>query len=180
MKKSEFLAAMQSRVARVAVGASTVRGRGHTGAVAAARDFFRELNLKEFVGTRTEFEQSLDRATRRLLRKLPKGARAWGISRKLLNIFLRDCLYSAHLASHFKLSQVEDAMEIPLDALTAKGLQKRVGRGKLPAWPGVKHVERSLSVKYQQAAADEAAKSRIARVHLDAVLWSVSRDGKAD
>ena len=48
MTKSAFLRTVQSRTARVAIGASTVRGRGNTGTVAAARAFLRSLPLQRF------------------------------------------------------------------------------------------------------------------------------------
>jgi hypothetical protein len=179
MRKSDFLKAVQSRVARIAVGASTVRGRGHAGAVAAARGFLRRLDLSAFAVKPATFRKALDRETKALLAELPKGARHWGIARKLLNIFLRDCLYTTHLESAFQLSRAEDAFEIPLDSITALHLKRSVGRGGLPHWPGVKHLTPSLSVQFQIAAFTEAARNNIARVHMDAVWWSSSRDHNA-
>ena len=75
MKSKDFLAAVQSRVARVAVGASTVRGRGHAGTVRAARRFFRTLDLKKFSVSPLDFQTALNRETGSLKRKLPKEGR---------------------------------------------------------------------------------------------------------
>lgn len=145
MKKKEFLAAVQSRVARIAVGPSTVRGKGHAGAVAAAQAFFREVDLADFGVSPPAFRKALDRATRALVRRLPKGARHWGIARKLLNIFLRDSLYTTYLDTEYCLSRAVEALEIPLDSITGKQLNRIAGRGGLPRWPGVKNLSPSVS-----------------------------------
>lgn len=179
MRKRDFLEAVQSRVARIAVSASAVRGRGHKGTVAAARNFLRQLDLAAFGVKPPVFRRALDRETKSLLAELPQGARHWGIARKLLNIFLRDCLYTIYLESAFRLSRAEEAFEIPLDSITALQLKRAVGRGALPPWPGVKHLTPLLSNQFQEAAAAEATKMRLARVHLDAVWWSLARDGVA-
>jgi len=176
MKEKMFLAAVQSRVARISVGASTVRGRGNKGAVYAARSYFRTLNLSDFGTDTRKFSRVLDRKTQELLSLLPRGARHWGIARKLLNIFLRDCFYTTYLESKFKLGRIEEVLEIPLDSITAKHIKQVVNRGELPAWPGVKHVTPTLSAQFQDIAATEAAKHKVARIHLDAVWWSQSRD----
>lgn len=72
MTKAEFLAVIQSRVARVAVGASTVRGRGNRGAATASRAFLIKVDLSAF-GTPDEkwFSRVLDRQTEALRRALP-------------------------------------------------------------------------------------------------------------
>ena len=176
MKRSDFLLAVQSRVARIAVGPSTVRGRGNAGTVAAARQFLRQVDLTEF-GVRPEaFRRALDRETQALRAVLPRGARRWGIARKLLNIFLRDCLYTTYLASAYNLVRAEAALEVPLDSITAQSLKRLGARGALPRWPGVKYVDVAISARFQEAARVEATRARVARVHLDAVWWSLDRD----
>jgi hypothetical protein len=83
MTEREFLELILSRVARVAVGASTVRGIGNTGVVAAARRHLRGVNVAAF-GTSdpTRFETTLNKETERLRVALPAGARHWGIARR--------------------------------------------------------------------------------------------------
>jgi hypothetical protein len=176
MRRGDFLRAVQSRAARIAVGASTVRGRGNAGAVSAAREYLRHLDLAGFDARPHAFRNALDRETKALLAALPRGARHWGIARKLLNIFLRDCLYTTYLEKAFHLSRAEEAFEIPLDSITALHVKRAAGRGGLPPWPGVKHLTTPLSAQFQAAAAAEAARQGIARVHMDAVWWSQSRD----
>lgn len=176
MNQRELLEAIQSRTARVAITASASRGRGNAGVIRAARDFMRGLDLSRFGKSPTTFSRELNASTRSLLSRLPRTARRWGTARKLLNIFLRDCLYSSHLCSAFNLQRAEVAFEVPLDSVTALCLKREVGRGGLPAWPGVRHVTPELSKLFQEAAQVEATKRNVARVHLDAVWWSQSRD----
>jgi hypothetical protein len=180
MNKNDFIRAIQSRTARVAVSASSVRGAGGKGVVGAARNFLRQLDLSRFaVGNRSAFAAELDRATNELRSALPRGAQHWGIARKVLNIFLRDCFYTSYLVSTFRLDRSEAFMELPLDSITAKQLKSTIGRGALPSWCGVKHVTPEINARFQEAAAKEATKQRIERLHLDAVWWSVGRDGDA-
>ncbi|MEO8497284.1 MAG: hypothetical protein ABI614_19615 [Planctomycetota bacterium] len=180
MADEQLLRAIQSRVARIAVGASTVRGRGNAGTVAAARVFLRKLDLRAFGEPSSKrFFSSLDASTDALRHSLPRGVRHWGIPRKVMNIFLRDCLYTTYIDAVFSLRKNESLFELPFDSITAVHLKRAAGRGSLPAWPGVKHLTVPLSIMFQKAATIEAAKRGIPRVHLDAIWWSVSRDNDA-
>lgn len=134
------------------------------------------MDLRAFSDHPRRFTAVLDQETLRLLADLPKAARHWGIARKLLNIFLRDCLHTAHLTDRFRLKKLEPQLEVPLDSITAKALKRSAGRGSLPPWPGVKHLSPAASEVFQAAAANEATRLGIARVHLDAVWWSLDRD----
>lgn len=176
MTSKQLLNAIQSHAARGSVGASTVRGRGNAGTAKAAREFLRAIDLATFGSGSAAFTAALDRSTDNLRAALPLAARHWGIARKVLNIFLRSCLYTTYLNAEFGLDRAEDSFELPLDSITALNLKRAAGRGNLPPWPGVKHLSPSLSAQFQRAAAEEAAKRGVSRVHLDAVWWSVSRD----
>jgi hypothetical protein len=124
----------------------------------------------------TRFRSALNGKTRHLRRTLPRGARRWGLARKLLNIYLRDCLYNQYLNRAFHLDRAEFLYEVPLDSITAHGLKRAAGRGELPAWPGVRKLTLPVSAKFQQFALELARRKGTARVHLDAVYWSVGRD----
>lgn len=177
MTSLRLLRAIQSRTARVAVGASTVRGRGNAGVVAASRRYLRDLDLRQFGRAgKARFATKLDESTKDLCAALPHNARHWGLARKVLNIFLRDCLYTTYLDEAFGLRRNDAYFELPLDSITAKQLKRSAGRGLLPAWPGVKHLSPSLSARFQQAASAQAEQRGISRVHLDAVWWSQARD----
>src|SRR4051794_29968500 len=91
---------IQSRAARIAVSPSTVRGKGSKGTVSAARRYLRKMKLGDFqVRTQAAFLAALDGHTEALQQKLPKPVRRWGLARKVMNIFLRDCVYSRHLCA---------------------------------------------------------------------------------
>jgi hypothetical protein len=177
MKDREFIHTIQSRAARIAVGPSAVRGRGHKGVSKAARDYLRTVRLARF-GTikKKSFLRALDDETEGLRLALPKKAQKWGLARKILNIFLRDCAYTSYLADEFNLLGAERYFEIPLDSITAGALKKSAGRGKLPRWPGVVNVTQEISSIFQNAAQNEADQFGVARLHLDALWWSTSRD----
>ena len=177
MNQKDFLRAVRSRAARIAAASSAARGRGNAGVVKAARKYLREMDLSDF-GTddAARFGRVLDRHTERLNRELPRGARHWGLARKLLNIYLRDCLYCAYLNRKFHLARAEALFEVPLDSITAHGLKQAAGRGALPVWPGVRHLRPRVSAEFQNFASDLARGEHLARVHLDAVYWSMGRD----
>lgn len=179
MNENAFLQAVQSRVARGAVGASAARGRGNTGVVTAARQHFVRLNVARFRAGPVAFRRALDRETEALRAALPKSARHWGLARKLLNIFLRDCLYTTYLAEAHQLARSERSFEIPLDSITALSVKRAGSRGALPQWPGVRHVTPALNDRFQEAAALQAAREGLARVHMDAIWWSRNRDAAA-
>jgi len=96
------------------------------------------------------FRLRIDKATEDLRVALPHRARSWGLARKLLNIFLRDAMYTTYLREHFHLDRAEFLLEIPLDSITAKTLKKFASRGKLPTWRGVKYVTPATSMVFQR------------------------------
>ena len=165
-----FLQVIQQRTARVAVGASAARRQGAPGVVQCAREFASQLKLARFA-TRSPaaFRRRLDVATRQLQKQLPTKAASWGLARKLLNIFIRDCVYVGYLRRAYGLHVIEAFCEIPLDSITAKEIRSEAP--ELPRWPGVKHLRPELSDQYQQAAQIISKRRRIARVHLDAYWW---------
>jgi hypothetical protein len=170
--KPELLDAIRHRTARVAIGPSTLRGAGNTGAVEVTRRFLEQLDLRHF-GTSSDrrYMEQLDEATLRLKRRLPKGARHWGLARKSLNIFLRDCLYNVYLSDGYRLARAEPLLELPLDSITGKRLSE-LADGALPRWETIKGLKRDRSDEFQEFAAVYAAKNGIARVHLDAFWWA--------
>jgi len=173
---ADFIPAIQRRVARVAVGPSATRGQHAPGLTEAARAHLATVDLRCFGITDAEgFVECLDDATGRLKRALPRAGRSFGIARKLLNIFLRDALYTVYLRSNFYLDVAEHLLEIPLDSITAKRLRQEAQGVGLPRWRGVKHLTPSVSKKYQDAAQSVASRYSVARVHLDAYWWAGPR-----
>lgn len=131
--RAELDAAIRSRIARVAVGPSSVRGNP-AGTTDAARRFLRGLPLGSFATCdRAGFIRVLDYSTSRMQAVLPTGAGHWGLARKLLNIYLRDCVYAAHLRSAYGLGRIEPFCEVPLDSITAGKLRKSDEGSELPS-----------------------------------------------
>jgi len=181
VKKAHFLKIVQHRAARVAVTASATRGQG-ADVVDCARDFLVGLKLARF-GTHDPrgFARLLDADTERLRACLPKRAARWGLARKLLNIFLRDSLYTSYLARQYGLVAAERLLEVPLDSITAKRIRREAPALALalPRWRGVRHLDPDRSAAYQEAALVIARQRGIARVHLDADWWGARKSEEA-
>lgn len=160
----------------MAITSSSMRGGGNAGVVVAARTFLAAVDLRTF-GTADDerkFLAALDLTTNDLVAALPRGCRHWGLARKGLNIFLRECLYTVYLREKFDLGKAAAAFEIPLDSFTGKGL--RIRTKDLPVWKTVKGVNPALNRQFQDAAREQARLRNVARVHLDAVWWGERPD----
>lgn len=167
----DLIKALVEREAQIAVGPSTARGQGR-GTVRALRAALAKIPLNDFaVSTAAQFHRILDRHTRLLQHRLPRNVVSWGLARKCLNIFLRDCYYNAFLMRRYQLHKAERVFEVPLDSLVAKELKLLFPRGALPKWPGVKHLRRTDSDEFQEAARRLSQCWGITRVHLDTFLW---------
>ncbi len=169
---NRFIKSIQCFVARTAIGPSTARNQGASNVVASAREFFTNLNLDSLSKSKCHlFEDYLNETTLILQKRLPKKANSWGLSRKMVNLFFRDCIYNIYLRSHYKLKSLEPFLEIPLDSITANALKEASIDQKLSRWPGVKKLDQKLSSEYQKAAQIIAKKNHVSRVHLDALFW---------
>jgi hypothetical protein len=181
MDEKDLLTCIQARAARMAVGASAVRGQGE-GVALAARGFFEVLPLASFGSeqglTAPVFDARVDGVTENLRLAFPAGAQFWGLARKLLNIFLRDSTYTFHLRVAYGLDAAEPLLELPLDSITAAALHKCSGT-PLPRWLGVKGLTPAASAQYQRAAQERAQAMGISRVHLDACWWAHERSSRA-
>lgn len=163
-------------VARYSVTASAARGQRAPGLVGVARSYFADVPLRSFaVSSESRFRRNLNKHTERLRAELPPGGRSWGMSRKLLNIFLRNALYTGYLCKRYHLDGAEDWYEIPLDSIVAKRLRKEAKPRELPRWRGVKHLTPATSELYQAVARRTAERLGVAPIHLDAVWWGGSR-----
>lgn len=170
---SELLTRMQRHVAQLAANGSSLRNQGAAGVVDAARQFLATLDLASFVaGDERSFAAALDRATEDLRRGFPEGARNWGAARKVLNLFLRDCLYHTYLARAYGLDRLRFWLEVPLDSQVAAALRKKAERGHLPPWPQIKRLTRETSGLYQTEATERAKTLGVARVDLDLWFWN--------
>jgi hypothetical protein len=174
MDKNELLRAIQQYTAKVAIGGSSMRGAGSVGVVRAARAFLGTMPLRPFgTSSDTKFLSLLDGATDDLERALPEKAQHWGLARKGLNIFLRNCLYTTYLRDEYHLALAENFFEVPLDSITGERLVSESEKTDSPleAWETIRGLEPKTSKQYQAVAASLAADKHVARVHLDAVWW---------
>lgn len=181
---TSFVCALRQHQARVSITQPTVRSQG-AGTLRAAWDFLStDLDLRRLCAvTERKFLLRLDDATdlfvRRLQKQRGKGqsrkAGSWGVARKLLNIYIRDCVYSRMLCAHYRLEAIEPFLEVPLDSLVAKGLIAEANaRGqtrRLPRWKTIKGLERRESDLFQSFASELAEERGHARIHLDVLLW---------
>ena len=171
MKKRTLIEAIKKRAAVVAVGPSTARGQGVAGVVGRLRTALDAVPLSKFsTSKQMHFSRALDASTKKVMAALPPRARSWGLARKCLNIFLRDCFYNGYLRGAYRLGAAEPWYEVPLDRAVADGLKTHFKR-KLPRWPGVKRVTPEISEPYQEAALLLSRSWGISRVHLDTFLW---------
>lgn len=173
----DLLQAFQARAARGALGASTMRSAGARGAVLAGRAFLCEVDLRAFrTAGRSRFRAELDHTTEALRQAFPRQARHWGLARKGLNIFLRDCLSNVYLRDAYSLQMAEPLYEVPLDSITGATLHQ-LSDGTLPRWGTVRDLTPDLSDQFQAVAARIADGRGIARVHLDAIWWGQRAPG---
>lgn len=176
ISKAQFLRMIQQFAAVEAVGTSAVRGQP-AGTKKAIQNILARTDLNRMPRrSRAQFERWLDRQTIRIQRGLPSRAKPWGIARKTLNLFLRDCLYNHFLRTTYNFPAVEDWLEVALDGVVAGALKRSADRGALPRWLGLGHVTRDASDRFQAYAEDLADRLGLpARVYLDNYLWLANR-----
>jgi len=169
-EQKTFFEAVQIKVARTTITSSSMRGPGCGAAIKTARAYTGDLDLHRFsCRTRIAFNAELNDATAELCSAMPRAIRSWGLARKGLNIFLRECLYTWYLRDHSRLDRSERFFELPLDSLTGRALRRT--DPELPRWDSVRRLTPELSSRFQDAAKREGYKRRLARVHLDVFWW---------
>jgi len=163
---------MQKRIAKLAIGKSTLRKQGAPGVVGIAREYLTNIDLKKFaVDDVKEFEKVLNSRTNYLKTKFPDGAKNWGTARKALNVFLRDVIYNYYLRRYFMFTEkIENWLEIPLDGNIAKKIRKKFPN-KISNNFTIKGLNKDESIKYQKCAQKIASKYKTNRVHLDLRWW---------
>lgn len=163
---------------RISIAQSTVRSQGK-GTRDVVRGFLaRSLDLDALrAATEADYLKRLDRATTRLQRALRRArcGASWGLARKVLNIYIRDCVNSRLLCRHYKLASIERFLEVPLDSLVGKGLRAVADEHghipPLPKWKTIRGLTRDESDQFQAFARLHARKLGIRRVQLDYFLW---------
>ena len=178
----ELIGWMQKRAVNSAIGASTIRRMAPAGTAEIIKEYLRGVDIKSVrARSQSGFAKNLDAITDGLIKTLPVGSKHWGMARKCVNIFLRNCLYNRYLCSHYKLEQVERWLEVPLDSHVGNGLRiaYKEMEGTLPRWNKVISLTHEQSDQYQQAASELAKKKGVCRVHLDDWLYRGEHTTKA-
>ena len=158
---------LQRFVARYSV-LGIARGKGRGGITTIAREHLGELDLELFsTNSQSDFDRRLDAETAKLQQAIPNHE--WGICRKILNVFLRDCLYNQYLCQAYNLDQTEELLETAPDRIVADKLRSH--DPGLPEWRGILHLDADIWAQYQSVASRVARSKGYARVHLDAVWW---------
>jgi hypothetical protein len=177
----ELIDFLRERTAENAAGTTALRNQGEKGVIHKARKFLRRLELYKFAECTTEglFSALLDEKTKALQESFPPAARNWGAARKVLNLYLRDVLYSRYLGKYFGFNHLEKWLEVPLDSFVAKGIQLDFRPQTLVKFPGIKHLTQEVNQAYQEAAAAISSSRGYARVHLDIIYWrDIGQKGK--
>ena len=172
MNKKKFISQMQKKVAITSVGSSVVRGQPK-GTIDTVREFLGQIRLDRI--PKNQFQEWLNRQTRRMTNKPRKESIPWGVARKSLNLFLRDALYNRYLHTEYRLGLLEQTLEVPLDGVVGRHLIRKQEVQKLSAWLGLKHLTKEQNQDYQEVAAELAHCKKVARVHLDIFVWPNNR-----
>ena len=179
LKRTDFLAAIQEYVANIAIGASSLRNQGAPGVIDAARQFLAGLPLRHLKGIEpSRYGKWLDKATYELQASFPDGAKdKWGAARKAINIFMCHAQMNRELSSEYELDRLAEAMETPLDKLSATKLCEWAAGRRLPRWLGVGSLTPEVSRAYQDFALEIAKQKGIPRACLDVLLWTKAPKG---
>ena len=176
MLDQQFLKSVQDFIAN-SFSISIIRRMGPGGTLDCIRTFLKKVDFAAISKKEpSQYAQTLDELTENLRRTMPKGADGWGVARKCLNLFFRDCLYNFYLREAYDLEKFERYLEIPLDSYVGRELRREDGR--LPRWHTVKGLTREESAKFQEVASEIANRKKTNRVHLDVVYWRGEQNSK--
>jgi hypothetical protein len=175
-----FIDELRAHQSRVSITSSTVRSQGAGTGEIARRFLAEELEIARLrAPSERAYLARLDEATEALRNRLKGKARTFGLARKLLNIYIRDCVYSRILCAHYRLEPIEPFLEVPLDGIVGRALVREACDGGQPRrllpWRTIKGLTRPASDAYQAFATELAGEEGIARVHLDVMLWGEGR-----
>lgn len=164
-----------SYLVRAGITSSTIRlgpaGRGVTGMREVAWSFCENIDLSKLSSPK-KYSNKLDEFTVQLQSKFPDGGRFWGVSRKCINIFMRDITYNYVIRKRYELNLFHNFLEIPLDSKSAKSLSQECEGIDLTPWKTIKSLTKEVSAQYQLVANKVSERKNIPRVHLDFKYWA--------
>ena len=97
------------------------------------------------------------------------NAEHWGMCRKAINLYLRDCYYNKTLNEHFNLDKVANYLETPIDGFAMKALAKYTSFVKKSA---IKALDKNTHQEWQKAAKTFAQTNKLPnRVDADLIIY---------
>lgn len=185
ISKSHKIRLIQTRVANVSIGSSTLRNQGASGVAKIARTYLAEIDMGQFDGIDcNKFNTLLQKHTKFLKDKFPKGARNWGTARKALNVFFYEACRDVSLSKKYNLIKLIPFLEVPLDSKVSQGLRKaereetNMKKSNLPKWPGIAKLKKKDSHQYQEFASKYANSIGLERIELDLIFWRKEETGQ--
>ncbi len=168
---STLISTIQDFVAETAPGGGTLRGQ-EPGVVDGLRRCLRNIELRTVPRNREGYQKWLDEHTGLCLSTLSVKIQPWGTVRKCINMFMRSCLCDHYLRAYYALERVEPWAEAPIDSIVATVLKRDAGRGRLPEWPGLKHLQPHVHQLFQSHAQQMALREGFtSAAFLDLRLW---------
>lgn len=176
MDYSEWIEKLRKHLAIASVGNSTLMMQAGENRVSTAQTYLKNSVPLDRLSQMNEgqFQKFLDTKTNALKKKLIRpdnGQPNWGAARKVINIFLRLCVMNKDLHKYYKLSKIEDFLEVPLDNHIVKALDARIH-----ADYGRDFKIKTLSAKKNKIIQKEAylyaVDEGVYRYELDILFWN--------
>ena len=164
----------QKRISKTCIGSNSTHGNLGKGGLQKLH-----LNLHAIIkldviakcSSESAFRSLLDSYTSKLKQKLgnPVKHEHWGLCRKAINLYLRDCYYNKTINEHFKLDKIASYFETPIDSLAMKALREYTSKvRKTP----LKLLDKSTHHEWQKAATNFVkAKGLANRVDADLIIY---------
>jgi hypothetical protein len=151
---SKLVTLHQKRISKTCIGSNSTFGSLESGGLNSIRqNLCIIINLSDISSCKSdsEFKALLDSFTSKLKQKLstPVSQDHWGICRKAINLYLRDCYYNKILNEHFKLDKIAAYLETPIDSLAMKSLGKYTTSVKKST---IKALNKTTHQEWQKAA----------------------------
>ncbi len=164
----------QKRIGKTCISSNSILSNMYSGFL---RKFHANLHLIidlkaiSICKNELEFNALLDSYTSKLKQKVakPVNAEHWGICRKAINLYLRDCYYNKALNEHFGLDKVASYLETPIDGFAMKALAKYTSFVKKSA---IKAIDKNTHQEWQKAAKTFAQTNKLPnRVDADLIIY---------
>ena len=164
----------QKRISRTCIGSNSTHGTlGKNGLNILHQNLYPIIKLKDVAACKSENEIKalLDSYTSKLKQKITKPIQSehWGMCRKAINLYLRDCYYNKTLNEHFNLDKVANSLETPIDSFAMKALAKYTSFVKKSA---IKALDKNTHQEWQKAAKTFAQANKLPnRVDTDLIIY---------